>query len=135
MYWHWKKRFPIEVLTLLVINCNILYAFFILILLISCGDTELNPGPIVSFAEAKTKCNADKKNLKIFQVNYRSIVNKRRALNEIVGELPENTIFFVLQRHGSLATIMMTFITLRKTSMCVLDLTERKRAFRKRAEV
>ena len=33
------------------------------------------------------------KNLKIFQVNCRSIVNKRRALNEIVGELPENTIF------------------------------------------
>ena len=33
------------------------------------------------------------KNLKIFQINCRSIVNKRQALNEIVGELPENTIF------------------------------------------
>ena len=30
----------------------------------------------------------------MFQVNCRSIVNKRRALNEIVGELPENTVFF-----------------------------------------
>ena len=33
------------------------------------------------------------KNLKFFQVNCRSIVNKRRALNEIVGELTKNTIF------------------------------------------
>ena len=33
------------------------------------------------------------KNLKIFQVNCRSIVNKRRTINEFVGELPENTIF------------------------------------------
>ena len=80
-------------LTLLVINCNILYAFFILILLISCGDIELNPGPILSFAEAKASCNADKKKPKIFQVYCRSFVNKRRELNAIVGELPENTIF------------------------------------------
>ena len=80
-------------LFLFVINCNILYAFYILILLISCGDIELNPGPILSFAEAKAICNADKKKPKIFQVNCRSVVNKRRALNAIVGELPENTIF------------------------------------------
>ena len=33
------------------------------------------------------------KKLKIFQVNCRSIVNKRQALNAIVGELPENTNF------------------------------------------
>ena len=88
-----KKRVPIEVLTLLVINSNILYAFFILTLLISCGGIELNPGPILSFAEAKTICNADKKKPKIFQVNWRSVVNKRLALNAIVGELPKNTIF------------------------------------------
>ena len=91
-----KKRVAIEVLTLLVINCNILYAFFILILLISCGDIELNTGPILSFAAAKAIRNADKKKPKNFQHNCRSIVNEvneGRALNEIVGELPENTIF------------------------------------------
>ena len=88
-----KKRVPIEMLSPLVTNCNILYTFFIRILLISCGDIELNPGPILSFAEAKTICNADKKKAKIFQVNCRIIVNKRRALSAVVGELPENTIF------------------------------------------
>ena len=88
-----KKRVPIEVLTLLAINCNILYAFFIPILLISCGDIELNPGPILSFAKAKVVCNADKTKPRIFQLNCRSIVNKRRAINAIVGELPENTIY------------------------------------------
>ena len=80
-------------LTLLVIKCYILYAFLILILLISCGHRELNPGPILSFSEAKAICDADKKKPKTFQVNCRSIVNKRRTLNAIVGELPENTFF------------------------------------------
>ena len=68
-----KKRFPIEVLALLVINCNILYAFFILILLISCGDIELNSGPIVSFAETKTNFNADKKTLKFSRLTVEAL--------------------------------------------------------------
>ena len=88
-----KKRVPIEVLTLLLKNGSILYSFFILIILISYADIELNSGPILLFAEANAKCNADKNRLKIFQLSCQSIVTKRRTSNAIVEELPNNTIF------------------------------------------
>ena len=75
------------------------------------------------------------KNLNFFQVNCRNIVNKRRALNEIVRELPENTIFCFTKIWLTSDNHDDFYNPKKDQCVCVLDLTERKRAFQKRGEV
>ena len=65
----------------------------IFLLLLKSGDVEINPGPHVVFKYLTRVFTHNSKKLKFFHVNAQSLVKKRLALNFIVDDLGENTIY------------------------------------------
>ena len=69
----------------------VLFGLFIYVL--NCGDVERNPGPPLTYENFLSKNKKLKDPLRFFQLNCRSLVNKREQLKKMLRECSNNTVF------------------------------------------
>ena len=76
-----------------ILSSYVLFGFFIYLL--NCGDVERNPGPPLTYENflSENKKVKDKDPLCFFQLNCRSLVNKREQLKKMLKECSNNIVF------------------------------------------
>ena len=74
------------------------YVLFVLfIYLLNCGDFEHDPGPPLTYENLLSENKKFKDPLCFFQLNFRSLVNKREQLNKMLSECSNNTVFAITE--------------------------------------
>ena len=87
-----QKTYGLEPGRLLKVFKKVLNKFCSLILLLA-GDVELNPGPPYVYKKTTAVFSGNSKKLKYFHVNCQSIVVKKKQIENLVGDLGNNTVY------------------------------------------
>ena len=87
-----QKTYGLKPGRLLKVFKKVLNKFCSLILLLA-GDVELNPGPTYVYKKTTAVFSRNSKKLKFFHVNCQSIVLKKRQIENLVGDLGNNTVY------------------------------------------
>ena len=81
----------------------VIFGLFIYVL--NCGDVERNPRPPLTYENFLSKNKKLKDPLRFFQLNCRSLVNKREQLKKMLRECSNNTVF-ALKKISTIDKIM-----------------------------